>query len=60
MSTLLLLLILLFIVRGSKSRESGKQTVRRLRWMMFRVVMARDRICEKAVFSVLSGRPVER
>src|SRR5688572_29440711 len=26
----------------SKSRESGRQTVRRLRWMMLRVEMARE------------------
>src|SRR5688572_30665250 len=30
------------IGRGSKSRQSGRQTVRRLRWMMFRVEMARE------------------
>src|SRR5688572_24059298 len=30
------------IGRGSKSRESGRQTVRRLRWMMLRVEMARE------------------
>src|SRR5688572_28723118 len=30
------------IGRGSKSRESGRQTVRRLRWMMLRVDMARE------------------
>jgi len=27
---------------GSKSIESGRQTVRRLRWMMLRVEMARE------------------
>ena len=30
------------IGRGVKSRESGRQTVRRLRWVMLRVEMARE------------------
>ena len=50
--------------------QADRQSVRRLRWMMLGVEMtrevgeekesSRDRLCEKAMFSVLSGRPVER
>ena len=49
-------------------RESGRQTVRRLWWMVFGVETGRerleeednqDRICWRAVFSVWSERAVE-